>query len=180
MSEKAVVFSSSDDQATALKQFLRENGFRVTAVESDLNHAIEVAEREKAVLAVFTLDQISQKYRILIETLAELKKRGIALVSLQEPWVYENFNVAVKALEYSYQKFIKERIKAGIEKARLRGKRVGRPEKISDQYLLKLLKKYPGLTLRALWKIAKGDGHDISYGWFVYRVNRLKSKIKER
>ena len=180
MSEKAVVFSSSDDQVTALKQFLQENGFRVVAVERDLEKAIELAEKQKAVLAVFTLDQISQKFRILVETLKRLEERGVRLTSLQEPWVYENFNVAVKALEYSYQKFVKERIRAGIEKAKLRGKKVGRPEKISDQYLLKLLKKYPDLTLRALWKIAKGDGHDISYGWFVYRVNKLKSKIEAR
>ena len=73
-----------------------------------------------------------------------------------------------------YRYDIIQRTKAGLERARREGKRIGRPPAIPDEYLKRLLRRYPNLTKKALWRIALGDGYEISYPRFLIRIKSIK------
>ncbi len=94
------------------------------------------------------------------------------------------FDIIVRALAYAYQKYVdslREKIKSGMERAKAEGKHVGRPPAISEEYIVKLLRRYPNLPKKALWKIAQAEGYKISYPRFVVKVNEVMKKLgKER
>lgn len=55
-------------------------------------------------------------------------------------------------------------------------KQKGRPPKISDDIILKYLKKYKGLSKKDIWKIMVKDGYEISYDRFLRRIKKLLRK----
>jgi len=89
------------------------------------------------------------------------------------------FDVIVHALAYGYQKYVdalREKIKAGMERAKKEGKHVGRPSAVPEDVLIKILRRYPELSKKALWKIARAEGYSISYPRFVRKVNQVIRK----
>jgi len=54
---------------------------------------------------------------------------------------------------YGYQKYVeslREKIKAGMKQAKRDGKHIGRPPMIPEDFLIKLVKKYPFLSKKDL------------------------------
>jgi DNA invertase Pin-like site-specific DNA recombinase len=124
-------------QAGALKVFSDVRSGR-TMDRPELAALLAYA-REGDTLAVVRLDRLGRSLGELLTTVAMLKKRGVALVSLEEKidtnsaageLVFHVFG----AIAHFERRLIAERTKDGIAAARARGKRPGRqpldPEKI--------------------------------------------------
>ncbi len=153
--------------------------------------AVEVARKHGAAILVFSLDRISRRYDYLVKTLDKLREEGIQVIAYQEEWLQSLsaipdealrkliFDVVVRALAYGYQKYVeslKEKIRAGMERAKREGKHVGRPPSIPKEYLIKIIRKYPYLSKKDLWKMARAEGYKISYPRFVRKVNEIMKK----
>ena len=84
-------------------------------------------------LVVWKLDRLGRSLKQLIETLERLKKRNIHLVSLTEdvntstPTGMLFFQLIARLSEFEHN-LISERTKAGLEAARARGRKGGRPK----------------------------------------------------
>lgn len=117
----------------------------------------DARKRKFDVLLVWKLDRLGRSLKDLIETLDELGALGIDFIS------YENqldtstptgklvFHVIGAVAEFE-KDIIRERVKAGLENAKRKGKRLGRPP-ISDGLLekAKALRK-EGLSFRKIGK----------------------------
>lgn len=194
-----------ESQLVGLTNFAGRNGIEIVGLyidEESAYHvapwereswvkAVEAALRSRAAILVFSLDRIARRYDHLIKTLAELNEKGVQVISVQESWLQSlatipdetlrkmMFDIIVRALAYSYEMYVKsiiEKTKAGLERARKEGKRIGRPPAIPEEYYLKLIRKYPGSPIRQLWRIALGDGYKISYSRFNRNIRRIAQK----
>ena len=153
--------------------------------------AVEAAKNNGAAIIVFSLDRIARRYDYLVKTLDELRENNIHVIAYQEEWLQSLaaipdealrkliFDIVVRALAYGYQKYVeslREKIKAGMERAKKEGKHVGRPPAVPDEFLIKIIRKYPYLSKKDLWKMARAEGYEISYPRFVRRVNEVIKK----
>jgi DNA invertase Pin-like site-specific DNA recombinase len=116
-------------QADALKVFSDTRSGRT--MERPGLKALLAYAREGDALAVVRLDRLGRSLGELLTTVAALKKRGIALLSLEEKidtnsaageLVFHVFG----AIAHFERRLIAERTKDGIAAARARGKRPGR------------------------------------------------------
>lgn len=96
-----------------------------------------VRQRHADIVLVWALDRFSREGMInTLSYIKQLKKYNTALKSLQEQWldtsesgVGELLLAIFSWVAEQERKRISERTKAGLEKARLQGKRLGRPPK---------------------------------------------------
>ncbi|MEM1515178.1 MAG: recombinase family protein [Candidatus Bathyarchaeia archaeon] len=165
------------------------SGYEVTPERRDgWLKAVEAAKQYNAALLVFSLDRVARKYDYLVKALEDLRANGIQVIAYQEEWLQFLtaipdealrkliFDIVVRALAYGYQKYVeslKDKIKAGMERARQKGKHVGRPSAVPDEFLIKLLKKYQGLSKKDLWRITIAEGYKISYPRFIVKINKI-------
>jgi DNA invertase Pin-like site-specific DNA recombinase len=107
--------------------------------------------REGDILAVVRLDRLGRSLAELLATVAMLKARGIALLSLEEridtssaagELVFHVFG----AIAHFERRLIAERTKDGIAAARVRGKRPGRQPLDADRITASLKLVSAGLT----------------------------------
>ena len=154
--------------------------------------AYEHAKREKLPILTISFDRICRRYKWMLEVLQKLKSDGIEIITVQEKWVsdllskireipdplfreyLENIvsTLVFSSLAVTYEQFVRsliEKIKAGMLRAKLEGKRIGRPSIMHDskrQELFKLVvckEKVPyrkaaellGLTLKQVSYWAK-------------------------
>src|SRR5512144_220536 len=94
--------------------------------------------REGDILVMWRLDWLGRSLKHLIETITELNKRGIGFKSIQEnidtttsggKLVFHIFG----ALAEFERDIIKERTQAGLQAARARGRRGGRPKSLTPK-----------------------------------------------
>ncbi len=139
---------------------------------------VDARKRKFDVLLVWKLDRLGTSLKDLINTLDELGALGIDFIS------YENqldtstptgklvFHVIGAVAEFE-KDIIRERVKAGLENAKRKGKRLGRPP-VSDVLLEKAKTlRGEGLSFR---KIGKRLGVD--EGTVRKRVKKAESNIK--
>jgi DNA invertase Pin-like site-specific DNA recombinase len=94
--------------------------------------------REGDVLVVWRLDRLGRSLKHLIELTAELEKRKIGFQSLQEaidttsPGGKLVFHIFGALAEFE-RNLISERTKAGLDAARARGRKGGRPKKLGSE-----------------------------------------------
>ena len=97
----------------------------------ELLKALEYA-RQGDVIVVWKLDRLARSMRQLIVTMEMLKERGIALESLTEKIDTASaqgklvFGIFASLAEFE-RSLIRERVNAGLQAARLRGRKGGRP-----------------------------------------------------
>ena len=102
-----------------------------------LDHVRELL-REGDVLVVWRLDRLGRSLKHLIELMTELEKQKIGFQSLQEsidttsPGGKLIFHMFGALAEFE-RNLIRERTWAGLEAARARGRKGGRPRKLSAQ-----------------------------------------------
>lgn len=137
--------STSDQKAIgqldALKAAGCERVFEETASGARAGRPILTAAldymREGDTLVVWRLDRLARSMPQLIETVGTLKTRGVGLRSLSEQidtssaageLVFHMFG----ALAQFERGLIRERTKAGLDAARARGRKGGRPRRLSD------------------------------------------------
>ena len=108
----------------------------IKAERPGLNAALEFV-RKGDTLVVWRLDRLGRSLKHLIETVADLEGRGIGLRSLQEAidtttaggrLVFQIFG----ALAEFERNLIRERTLAGLQAARARGRKGGRPKALDE------------------------------------------------
>ncbi|MFD2616537.1 recombinase family protein [Terrilactibacillus laevilacticus] len=102
-----------------------------------LNRLIEYA-REGDVIVVYKLDRLGRSTKRLIELSQELQERGIELVSIRDSIdtttaVGKAMFKMLAVLAEMERDLISERTRAGLESARARGRKGGRPKKDSSK-----------------------------------------------
>ena len=138
---------STHEQNLALqKDALKKNGCeeifedKVTGLASErpgINEAISYL-RPGDTLVVWRLDQLGRSLKHLIELVGDLEKRKIGFKSLQESIDTTNsggrliFHIFGAMAEFE-RNLIQERTKAGLEAARARGRKGGRPKTLNKQ-----------------------------------------------
>ena len=102
-----------------------------------LARALELL-REGDVLVVWRLDRLGRSLKHLIELMTELEQKKIGFQSLQEsidttsPGGKLIFHMFGALAEFE-RNLIRERTRAGLEAARARGRKGGRPKKLSEK-----------------------------------------------
>ena len=118
---------------------------------------IDARRRRFDVLVVWRLDRLGRNLRHLITLLEELQALGIAFVSLNEgidattPAGKLQMHILGAIAEFERAR-IAERVKAGLQRARAQGKRLGRPRKAPTTIAI------PGGSVREaarVWGVSK-------------------------
>jgi DNA invertase Pin-like site-specific DNA recombinase len=128
---------------------------------SGLVEAIEYA-RAGDTLVVWKLDRLGRSLKHLIETVNQLHEKGIGFSSVQESIDTTTsggkliFHVFGALAEFE-RELIKERTHAGLKAARARGKRGGRPNKLTPKQIemAKTLMNDPNVTIDSICQTLK-------------------------
>lgn len=126
-----------------------------------LSEALEFA-RAGDTLVVWKLDRLGRSLKHLIETVNQLHEKGVGFASLQEnidtttsggKLIFHVFG----ALAEFERELIRERTQAGLRAARTRGKRGGRPPKLTPQQveIAKTMMSDPSISIEAICKTLK-------------------------
>jgi DNA invertase Pin-like site-specific DNA recombinase len=131
-------------------------------------------------LITWSIDRLGRTMIDTLNTIINLENLGIKVITVREEWL-QNLDPNIRKLILSIlswvAEFEKKRLRERQEEAWKTGKQKGRPQKISDNTIMRYLKKYNGLSVKAIWKIVKADGHEISYDRFLKRVRKLKRSV---
>jgi DNA invertase Pin-like site-specific DNA recombinase len=122
--------------------------------------------RQLDAVLVWRLDRLGRSLKHLITTLDELRTLGVAFVSLHEQLdcttATGQLLIHLLAAFAEFERaIIKERVRAGLQNARAKGRRLGRPTLSVDKLHLKQLRKQ-GLSIRQIaecLKISAGSVH---------------------
>jgi len=118
---------------------------------------IDARRRRFDVVVVWRLDRLGRNLRHLITLLEELQALGIAFVSLNEgidattPAGKLQMHILGAIAEFERAR-IAERVRAGLQRARAQGKRLGRPRKVASTIVV------PGGSVRdaaSAWGVSK-------------------------
>lgn len=202
-----------ENQLKAIKEYAKANGYTLLKVFVDrgVSGLKKFSDRPGAskllkfieehpvdAILVTSIDRIARDSLDLKNTIDFFKRKGIRLISLsdKEQWVNYLFdekaddvyklvaNILLETLSF-FANFELQKRKERQELAWAAGKQKGRPKKVSDEEILKYLKKYrpQGYSYRTIWAVMKADyerkGKDfISYDRFRKRIAELKKKGK--
>jgi DNA invertase Pin-like site-specific DNA recombinase len=135
----------------------------------------EIDELKPDLILAWSLDRLGRSMLDTLNTVIELEGRGYRIITVKEEFLQtmdENFRKLIISIMAWFAEFERRRIKERQEEAWRQGKQRGRPKKVSDETIRRYLKRYNGLNLKAIWKIMRSDGHDISY-------DRLRKRVKQ-
>src|SRR3954451_3188813 len=147
------------------------------AERKGLHEALDYV-RENDVLVVWRLDRLGRSLRDLIDIISQLDQRKIGFKSLTEnidtttsggKLIFHIFG----ALAEFERNLIKERTNAGLQAARMRGIKGGRPKSLTDKKVEMARKLYAdksnsieeicktlGISRMTLWRYVKASGHN--------------------
>jgi DNA invertase Pin-like site-specific DNA recombinase len=117
-----------------------------TERRQELDTALEML-REGDTLVVWRLDRLGRSLKHLIELIGDLEERGIGFKSLQESIDTTSssgrlvFHVFGALAEFE-RNLIRERTRAGLDAARTRGRKGGRPKKLDTKKQALAVKLY--------------------------------------
>jgi len=140
---------------------------------------LEFVEKKKIdAIVVFTIDRIGRGMIDTMQTILEFENRGIKVISIKEEWMQTldpNIRKLILSILSWVAEFERRRIRERQLEAWAMGKQKGRPKKVSDETILKYLKRYNGLSIRAIWKIMCKDLKKkcISYDHLRRRIKQL-------
>ena len=109
--------------------------------------------RENDILIVWKLDRLGRSLQHLIEVVSDLEERKIGFQSLTEnidttsPTGKLIFHIFGSLAEFE-RGLIRERVKAGLEAAKKRGKKFGRPDALDDKSKEMALAMFNGGALK--------------------------------
>ena len=107
-----------------------------------------VARREIDIVAVWSIDRLGRSIADLVQLMGELEAKRVHLYSHKQaidtstPAGRMTFAIFASIAEFE-REMIKERINAGLARARLEGKKLGRPSNVNDntRVAVKLLRE---------------------------------------
>lgn len=125
-------------KASGCDRIVVEKASGARADRPELNRLLTDMLREGDTLVVWKLDRLARSLKQLIETAADLKARGIGLVSLTDaidtssPGGMLVFHMLGAIAEFE-RALIRERTMAGLEEAKRKGRRGGRPRRLAEK-----------------------------------------------
>ena len=133
------------------------------------------------VVVVWKLDRLGRSLKDLIELVASFREKGVEFVSLKDgidtgtATGRFTFNIFASLAEFE-REIIRERTMAGLEAARSRGKKGGRPRGLSKEALAK------ATSARILYASGKKSVKEISEGLGISRATcyRYIDLMKEK
>jgi DNA invertase Pin-like site-specific DNA recombinase len=157
----------TDLQLDELQTFAASRDWQIVAVYEDKASGTKITGRSEFqrllkdaalkkfdVVATYKLDRFARSLRDLLNSLQTLTDHGVDFVSAKDPGVDMTtptgrlLTFLLSAFSEFEASLIKMRVKAGLDAARKRGKRLGRP-KLRDDAKIKELRKQ-GLSIRAI------------------------------
>lgn len=154
---------NTNNQLLEVREAIRRNGW--TATHELIDHGISgskgrndrpafaqlhnlVARREIDIVAVWSIDRLGRSIADLVQLMGELEAKRIHLYSHKQaidtstPAGRMTFAIFASIAEFE-REMIKERINAGLSRARLEGKKLGRPSNVNDntRIAVKLLRE---------------------------------------
>ena len=181
---------SRDKQTTALQEDAIEKAQcqrvftdKMSGVRDDRPEFLKMLDmaRPGDVIVVWRLDRLGRSLRHLIETVTQLSERGIELKSLKEnidtttPTGKLMFHIVGAMAEFE-RDVIRERTTAGLEAARARGRKGGRPkatETIKPRNLALAKELYAGKE-KSIAEIMEQTGFKSRATFYKYVVNTGK------
>lgn len=156
-----------ENQKNALLEYAEKRNFDVYKVYKDiasgakndriqLEQLLDDAHKKKFdVVLVWRFDRFARSTSFLIQRLEDFRQLGIDFISYQEnidtstPTGKVMFTMISAFAEFE-REIIRERVKAGLERARKEGKKLGRPEinQMLKKKVIELRKK--GLSIRQI------------------------------
>ena len=130
----------------------------------------------------WALDRFGRTMLDTLNTIIELENKGFKVVTVKEEWLQtldENIRKLILSILAWVAEFERRRIRERQLEAWAQGKQKGRPPKVPDSVIQRYVKRYGMLKLKAIWKIMRQDGYDLSYRQFLRRVEKLKQKLKQ-
>jgi DNA invertase Pin-like site-specific DNA recombinase len=140
-----------DTQLMPLREFANSQGWHIygeyvdQAPATDLVHRFEwrqllddASKREFDLLLVWRMDRAFRSVLDAATTLERLRSWGVGLRSYTEPWLDTTspFGEALYYITVAYAQLergiLRERVKAGMDRARKQGRRIGRP-RVTDR-----------------------------------------------
>lgn len=164
----ARVSKSDDSQDESLKEqvkLLKENGCKKVYYEKQsggkdereqfnlaIKEAKKLSKKYKVSLVCYRLDRLGRNPRLLINTLEELEEKNINIISLSEGLDsnYQTGKMMIQMLSIMGNwelNSIRERVKIGVQNARARGVKLGRPKKLTKSTTNKVIRLYQLNTL---------------------------------
>jgi DNA invertase Pin-like site-specific DNA recombinase len=141
----------------------------------------EINELKPDCIISWSLDRLGRTMLDTLNTIMEFESKGIKIITIKEEWLQtldSNIRKLIISILSWIAEFERRRIRERQEEAWRQGKQKGRPQKVSDGVILQYIKKYQGLSKKAIWKLLKADGYDISYDRFIKRIKRISKKSK--
>ncbi len=142
----------------------------------------------EVIVVIPSVKQLDMSAYKIIELMIEVyEKYGFRLYSIEDPWVYwltsltgEDWNHLKAFIEWMLKETVEKRRSRQVEAWR-KGKRRGRPPAMDLKTVAHYVKRYRELALKnkkALWLIAKAEGHKISYRRFLEKINKVLESNK--
>jgi putative DNA-invertase from lambdoid prophage Rac len=112
-------------------------------------------------IVVYALDRLARSLGELVDVFKTIEARGKVIVSVRESWL-QHLDPSVRKLIIAIlgwaaemeQQFIRERTKLALQRLKARGKRLGRPPKVTETTVLETLRYVErGYTLKDAAKI---------------------------
>jgi DNA invertase Pin-like site-specific DNA recombinase len=183
-------------QLFPLREYAQKRGMTITGEFVDngisgskdhrpqLDRLMDAArKRQVDVILVWKLDRFGRSLKQLVTTLDELSNLGIGFISYQDNLDFSTaqgrlmFHIIASMAEFE-RELIKERVKAGIENARRKGKRLGRrplPPVIKEKIISTHISN-PDLSIIGLSKITKEKPASVYKTLVDFRAKRLNNK----
>jgi len=157
-------------QLVPLREYCQRRGFIITGEYVDngisgtterrpqLDRLLDAArKRQVDMIIVWKLDRFGRSLKQLVNTLEELSSLGIGFISYQDNLDLTTsqgrlmFHIIGSMAEFE-RELIAERVRAGIENARRKGKRIGRKAvpPVDMAKIIDIHKKTPSLSIREL------------------------------
>jgi len=193
-----------ETQLHDLRQFAAQRGFQIVqeyvdhgfcgarARRPELDRMMEDARRHKFdVLMVWACDRLARSTKHLLQTLDELSGFGIQFLSQREAIDTEGplgraIIVIVSAIAELERSLIVERVRAGMRRARLEGRRIGRlPLQVNRAALLRdrergmslnQLAKTHGISKASVCRVLREQREAVSGGFILPDSSRIEPK----
>jgi len=130
-------------------------------------------------IIAWSIDRLGRNMLDIMNTVLGLEERGVKVLTIKEDFMHSMDPTLRKLVLSAFAwvaEFERKRIRERIEEAWRSGKQKGRPRKIEDREISAYLRRYQGLSLRAIWKIMRSDGKEISYSRLTRRVKKLSQQ----
>ncbi len=142
-----------------------------------------VYSRAVDVVAVWALDRLGRSMSETVRTVLELERAGVDLVSVKEPWL--SVKGPVRSLLVSIFSWVAEverarlieRTNAGLDRARARGAKLGRPRRTSARDRGKIAKLAADFSVRQIAARLKIPASTVHRAILRHRLNEIGAVV---